>query len=44
MADFMKNGPPKDLLPNAFQSPETTTLSVSVIDAPPAPLDLNLSK
>lgn len=44
MAAFMKNGPPKDLLPITFQSPETTTLSVSVNDTPPEPLDLNLGE
>lgn len=42
MAQFMKNGPPADLLPTLYQSPETTTLSVTVVDTAPEPLVLNL--
>lgn len=44
MAEFMKRGAPKDLLPKIYQSPETTTLSVTVADAPPEPLELKLDE
>lgn len=42
MAEFMKRGAPKDLLPKIYQSPDTTTLKVTVVDASPEPLELNL--
>lgn len=44
MAEFMKRGAPKDLVPKIYQNPETTTLNVTVADASPEPLELNLGK
>lgn len=41
-AAFAKLGPPKNLLPKAYQSPKTSGLKVTVGDASPDPLELEL--
>ena len=41
-AAFAELGPPKNLLPNAYRSPNTSGLKVTVGDAPPEPLTLEL--
>jgi hypothetical protein len=42
MAQMMKQGPPKNLVPKKYQTPPTSGFKVSVGDAPPAPLKLDL--
>ncbi len=41
---FREMGAPKNLLPKQFASPQTSTLKLSVTDAAPEPLTLDLSK
>jgi hypothetical protein len=41
-AAFVKAGPPKTLLPKAYQSPETSGFQVKVDSASPEPLSLDL--
>lgn len=42
MAAFTKLGPPKSLLPKAYQSPNTSGMKLTVDDASPDPLNLDL--
>ena len=43
MAYHMKLGPPKSLLPKKYSAPNTSGFKVSVGDAPPEPLKLELT-
>lgn len=44
IAVFREMGPPKNLLPKQFASPQTSTLKLSITDAAPEPLTLDLSE